>query len=266
MALTQQDALQGNFSPQVILFDMDGTLINTGELILQSFAYTVETVLGIKAPDDELSAAVGTPLISQMERIARAHVTNQHTRSTEALYHHHEEAEIGDSEMGEMLELRTKLMDVYTEKCANLHDYLIKQYDGVEEMLMRFTEAGIPLGVVTSKRRAQAIPDLAHFGLDRYFQKVTCADDLEHHKPDPRPLLYTLNCINESNGTEVRPMDCAYIGDSPFDLLASKRAGMHTVAVTWGLFDRNILLAEKPDRVVNQPAELLYLIPEHNQA
>lgn len=266
MASPQQSALENTFRPQVILFDMDGTLINTGELILQSFDYTVESVLGIKAPDEELAAAVGTPLISQMERIARAHVTNQHARSTEALFHHHEEAKIADSEMGEMIELRTKLMDVYTEKCASLHDRLIKQYDGVEEILMRFTEASIPLGVVTSKRRAQAIPDLAYFGLDRYFQKVTCADDLEYHKPDPRPLLYTLDYINESNGTEVSPNDCAYIGDSPFDLLASKRAGMHTVAVTWGLFDKDVLLAEEPHRMVNEPEELLYLISEYDQA
>lgn len=241
---------------KAILFDLDGTLVNTGSLITKSFRYTLKTVLGIEATDEELVAAVGTPLLEQMERIARSHVVDQHDRPVVALADRSVLNPVEQHHITRVDEVRNELMDVYTARCAAIHDEEIAPYEGVEEMLQELVRAGFPMGVVTSKRRRQAEPDLAHFGLDKYFELLLCADDYPYHKPDPRPLLHAMSQLGELCAVELAVQECAYIGDSPYDVLASKAAGMKTLAVSWGLFTEAQLIAEQPDVMVHHPREI----------
>ena len=74
-------------------------------------------------------------------------------------------------------------------------------------------------------------------------------------RPDPEPLLLAAGRL------AVSPSDCAYVGDSPFDMRAARAAGMHAVGVTWGrIHDRSRLEAEGPDAVVDTAEELLAVL------
>lgn len=245
---------------KAILFDLDGTLVNTGPLILESFRYTVKTVLGAEAPPEELVAAVGTPLIVQMERLARAHLTNPQTRATLSFFDRSPLGVLTGDLADQVATLRETLMTTYSNYCALKHDELILPYEGIEEQLKLAKSTGILLAVVTSKRRIQAEQDIAHFGLDHYFDVLLAADDYEYHKPDPRPLLHAMGLLAHANTLELKPSDCAYIGDSPYDLIASKAAGMLTVAVSWGLFEKRLLMDEYPDVMYDDVTDLGLLL------
>ena len=114
-------------------------------------------------------------------------------------------------------------------------------FPGVPELLADLRETGLPFGVVTSKRHEAAVRGLATFGLDGAFDLLIGSDDCAAHKPDPGPVLQGCRQLG------LRPEECAYVGDSPFDLQAGRGAGCPTAAVLWGMFPEEVLLAEKPE-------------------
>ena len=204
----------------VVLFDLDGTVIDSGAIILASMRHAAKEVLGAEPPDELLMAAVGGPgLEAQMHALAPDRVE--------------------------------ELVNVYRAHNEPLHDELVC-CTGMEDVLVRLKEEGRRLGIVTAKRRATV--DLAFnvLPLRHLFDTIVGGDETERHKPDPAPLLLAAERLN------AEPAQCAYVGDSPFDIRAAKAAGMHAVAVTWGgIHDRSKLVAEKPDEIVDT-AESLY--------
>jgi pyrophosphatase PpaX len=87
--------------------------------------------------------------------------------------------------------------------------------------------------------------------IEHLFETVVGGDETQRHKPDPEPLLLAAHRLR------AEPSECAYVGDSPFDIRAAKAGGMHAVAVSWGgIHDREKLEAEEPDAIVDSPAEL----------
>lgn len=211
-------ALQG------VLFDLDGTLLDTHDLILASFRHATRAVLGVQIPDEKLMARVGVPLLDQM----------------------------GD--FTDDPAMQQELVDVYREHNARVHDELVRIFPGVQASVETLREKGLALGVVTSKRSDIARNGLRVFGLEDAFAFVIGSDSCARHKPDPDPVL--LGC--ERLGLD--PSVCAYVGDSPFDLQASRAAGTYTVAATWGMFPEAVLLAEHPDAVCRAPKELVGLM------
>src|SRR5436190_1287048 len=142
------------------------------------------------------------------------------------------EAESGgpglEAQMQELAPDRVQeLVDVYRAHNEPLHDELVC-CAGIDGLLVRLKEEGRRLGIVTAKRRATV--DLAFnvLPLRHLFETVVGGDETERHKPDPEPLLLAAERLN------VAPAQCAYVGDSPFDIRAAKAAGMHAIAVTWG--------------------------------
>jgi len=227
---------------KALLFDLDGTLINTGPLIVESFRHTAETVLGLDAPPKELIAAVGTPLASQMRGLVERHFGEQ--------------LPVDGTLAQTKEELTTQLLDVYRVYCARVHDEFILPYEGIDAVLQNFARRGVPMGVVTSKIHRSAVADLAYYDLGKYFQILVGADDVSEHKPLPAPLLKGMELLAEHREICLTPKDCAYIGDSPFDTQAGNSAGMHTVAVTYGLFEPESLLEQHPVEIFSTPAEL----------
>jgi pyrophosphatase PpaX len=203
-----------------ILFDLDGTVIDSGGIILASMRHATREVLGREFPDEELLAAVGGPgLEAQMRAL--------------------------DPERAD------ELVSVYRAHNEPLHEELIC-CRGMEDVLARLHAEGRRLGVVTAKRRATVELAFAHVPLAHLFDVVVGGDETERHKPDPAPLLLAARRLR------VPPEDCAYVGDSPFDVRAAKAAGMHAVAVTWGrIHDRSRLEHERPDAIVDAAEELL---------
>ena len=206
---------------RVVLFDLDGTLIDSGAIILASMRHAAETVLARRIPDEELMAAVGGPgLVAQMRAIDAEHAD--------------------------------ELVRVYREHNEPLHEEL-QACEGVLDLLPELKRRGARLGIVTAKRVAtvqlavDVIPEL-----ERYFDVVVGAEDTQRHKPHPDPILEALRRLG------VEPGEAAYVGDSPFDVQAAKAAGVRAVAVTWGrIHDEDRLAREEPDVIVHTAEELL---------
>ncbi len=197
------------------LFDFDGTLVDTTEMIFQSMRHATSSVLG---RDDfsreELLANVGQPLPRQME--------------------------ILDAEKAELL------LEAYRAHHEEHHDALIAEFPGVDEALYRLRAAGVRVVVVTSKRRRSVEMALEKFpGLDLVVDLFVTMEDTTEHKPHPEPLLKGLELAGD-----VPREKAVYVGDSPFDVQAAKAAGLTSVAVSWGAFSDDTLREADPDHLV----------------
>jgi pyrophosphatase PpaX len=203
----------------VVLFDLDGTVVDSGAIILASMQHAVREVLGREYPEEQLLQAVGGPgLEAQMAALDPAQVD--------------------------------ELVRVYRAHNEPLHDEL-EACVGMEDVLVRLHAEGRRLGVVTAKRRVTVELAFATVPLGHLFETVVGGDETERHKPDPQPLLVAAERLGAD------PAETAYVGDSPFDVLAAKAAGMHAIAVTWGrIHDRAKLEEAEPDAIVERAEEL----------
>lgn len=196
---------------RAVLFDFDGTLVDTTELIYLSMRYTSREVLGEELPREVLMQNVGQPLIKQMRAF-------------------------DPGRADEMLE-------VYTRHNAEIHDAEIREFPNVAASVSRLREAGILTGVVTSKRRATVKQALSLFPeLDESMDCFVTMDDTPEHKPDPAPLLLGLQNLGG-----IATQAAAYVGDSPYDIAAARAANMTAVGVSWGAFTEETLRAAGPD-------------------
>ncbi len=209
---------------EAALFDFDGTLVDTTELIYQSMRQTVQEILHEEPPREVLMAGVGQPLPRQMELLAEQLADGYPDRAR----------------------LAAKLLDVYTAHNEANHEALIQQFPGVEHALARLRSSGVRIIVVTSKRRHSVEMALDSFpGLRKVADRFVTMEDTKEHKPHPAPLLKGLELLGE-----VPPKDAAYVGDSPHDVAAAKAAGITSVAVSWGAFSEEVLRAAGPDYLV----------------
>jgi pyrophosphatase PpaX len=204
----------------VVLFDFDGTVIDSGAIILASMRHASQTVLGRELADEILMAAVGGAGLSEQMRLL-------------------DEARVDE------------LVRVYRAHNEPLHAELTC-CAGMEDVLATLKHQGRTLGIVTAKRRQTVALAFEHVPIEHRFDVVVGSDDTERHKPDPDPILHALERL------QAAVDDAAYVGDSPFDIRAAKAAGVHAVAVTWGgIHPRERLAAEKPDALVHTAEELL---------
>jgi pyrophosphatase PpaX len=202
----------------VVLFDLDGTVVDSGGIILASMRHATRTVLAREYTDAELLAQVGGPgLEAQMLALAPDQVE--------------------------------ELVRVYRAHNEPLHETL-EAFPGIGDVLAQLREEGRRLGVVTAKRRATVEIAFAKLPLGHLFDTVVGGDETERHKPDPQPLLLGLERLGE------RPERAAYVGDSPYDMQAANAAGLYAVGVTWGAIHDRGRLADA-DVVVDTPGELL---------
>lgn len=205
----------------VVLFDLDGTLVDSGPIILASYKHATSSVLGLDVPDDELMALVGGPgLHEQMARFSP--------------------------------ERADELVAVYRAHNEPLHDGLLA-FPGIERVLRTLKAEGRKVGVVTAKRRPTVELAFAAVGFGDVFDVVVGSDDTVLHKPNAEPILKALELLGAD------PADAAYVGDSPYDILAARAAGTHAVWVSWGGIhdEERIRAAAHPDAVVHTAEELL---------
>jgi len=201
-----------------VLFDLDGTLIDSGAIILASFKHATRTVLRREIPDAELAARVGgSNIYDQMRAIDVAQAD--------------------------------ELVRVYREHNEPLHDEL-EVFAGIEHVLAELKREGRRLGIVTAKRRQTVELAFAVLPLEPYFDVVVTSDMTERHKPDPAPVFAALELL------DAGPEEAAFVGDSPFDVGAGRAAGVFTVAVAWGNIHPVEALAEA-DALVETPQQLL---------
>jgi pyrophosphatase PpaX len=202
-----------------VLFDLDGTVIDSVTLIRESHRHAVRAVLGLELDDDALVVNVGKPLMEQMHHFS--------PERAEDLFH-------------------TYRRWNHANTAA-----LLEPYEGIDDLLAALAGAGRQMAIVTSKSRDavelawEVLPEVR-----ARFEVVVTADDTRRHKPNPDPLLHALEALGA--GVE----GACYVGDAPFDMQAGRAAGLVTIGVTWGFFARADLEAQGPDLIVDTPAAL----------
>jgi pyrophosphatase PpaX len=180
-----------------VLFDFDGTLIDTNEVIIQSFQYTFRKVLGEEKPLEEIVKNFGEPLAVTMEK---------------------------------MLDIPPEeAMAIYREYHYEKFDDLIEIFPGMLELIRVLKERGYKLGIVTSRLRHTTMKGLEKYGLEDYFDYVLTADDTDRHKPDPTPIVMTLEKLGS------KPEEAIMVGDSMFDILCAHNAGVESILVGWAI-------------------------------
>lgn len=191
---------------RAILYDNDGTLVDTHDLILASMRHATKAVLGREFSEEVLMRGVGTPLDTQLLELAD-----------------------GDEELG------AELARVYREHNHSIHDQSISLFAGVADGLRALHDAGLKQGVVTAKRHWLAQHGLEVMGVWEHLDCLIGADDCPKAKPDPDPIVMAADVLG------VSPQECVYLGDSPYDMQAGLAAGCVTVAALWGMFPQDVL-------------------------
>ena len=212
-----------------ILFDFDGTLANTIDLIVAAFEHTFNVCLGRQFTREEIVSGFGLPLGEAMAQYAPT---------------------------PDMVQV---MRDVYRDFNIAHHDEMIKTIPGVSEAVAQLAASGYKMAVVTSKKTPMAHRGLKCCGLDKYITTVVGCDDTAHNKPHPEPMLAGARLLG------LAPEECICIGDSPFDLQSGHDAGAVTVAVRYTSFAWEKMLAEgSPDYVIDNMLELPGLIAKIN--
>jgi pyrophosphatase PpaX len=202
----------------VVLFDLDGTVVDSGGIILASMRHATRTVLARDFSDEELMARVGGPGLEAQMRALDANRVDE-------------------------------LVTVYREHNEPLHDTL-EACVGMEDLLATLKHQGRRLGVVTAKRRETVELAFARIPLAHNFDVLVGGDETSHHKPHPEPLLLALERLAAS------PDEAAYVGDSPYDMQAACAAGIYAIGVSWGRIHDRAALGDA-DVIVDTAEELL---------
>ncbi|MFB4161705.1 pyrophosphatase PpaX [Geomicrobium sp. JSM 1781026] len=205
-----------------VLFDLDGTLVDSNELIISSFEHTLGHYYPGEYSRTEILPFIGPSLNDTFQRL--------------------------DVERAE------EMIAMYIEHNHRHHDELLKEYEGVREAISRLFEAGFKLGVVTTKRKTTTERGLEITGLKPYFSTIVTFDDVEHVKPHPEPLKKAMQALGS------QPAQTLMVGDNTHDIDGGKRAGTATAAVSWAVRGLDEVKALHPDYVLNDMRDLLNIL------
>ncbi len=213
-----------------VLFDLDGTLIDTNPIIIKSYQHAFKTHFPqLDISEKTIIEDIGPPL----ETIFRKYT---------------DDAELIDTTIQTYLSYYRK----------HEHD-LFKLYPGVRSTLELLKKNGIKIAIVTSKFLESANPSVEHFNLNPYFDVFISLDQVKHPKPDPEPVLLALKKLNSTDKAIM-------IGDNPSDIQAGKNAGILTAGVAWSIKGKRVLLDEHPDYLLENMHDILDIIKKESGA
>lgn len=199
-----------------LLFDLDGTLVDSIELIFRSMRHAFHGHTGHVPSDEEWRALIGRPLVDSFREF-----------------------------VGEAPEVE-RLIGRYREYQLEHHDRLVRPYEGVVAAIRGFAIAGHPMALVTSKADWLAKRALVHVGLDDIISVVVGCDSCTRHKPHPEPVERALALLRSA------ATDAIFVGDSPHDVESGRAAGVYTIGVTWGAFTRDEMARAGADLVIHE--------------
>ncbi len=207
-----------------VLFDLDGTLVDSNEIIIASYIHAYKSHLPGRVPAREtIIEQIGPPLKETFSK---------HTTDAETL---------------------KKLIATYLDHYrANEHAYFCL-YDGVVDVLERLKTRGVNLGIVTSKFKEAAMPSIRHFGLDEYLDCIVTLDDVDEPKPSAEGVQRALEHFDNVRGA-------LFVGDNESDILAGRRAGVLTAGVRWSIKGEATLQAAKPDYMIARMEDILAIL------
>ncbi|EUJ25599.1 pyrophosphatase PpaX [Listeria floridensis FSL S10-1187] len=208
-----------------LLFDLDGTLINTNELIIATFQATLQEFMPEKTfTREDILPFIGPPI----------------TETFANLYP----------------EKADEMVSYYRAYTNEHHDELILEYDGVYEAIRALSEEDYKLAIVSTKIYDTVMRGLKVMGLDKFFQLVIGFDQVQAAKPDPEGINMALTLLN------ALPDEAIMIGDNYHDILAGKNAGVKTAGVAWSIKGEAFLNEYKPDYMLHSMGDLIEIVRE----
>ncbi|WP_121663512.1 pyrophosphatase PpaX [Metabacillus litoralis] len=205
-----------------LLFDLDGTLINTNELIIESFLHTLHSYYPDQYKREDVLPFIGPTLYDTFNSINPEKVE--------------------------------EMVKVYRKFNHEQHDVLVKEYETVFETVKTLKEKGFKLGIVTTKIRATVNMGLTLTKLDQFFDVVVTLDDVENAKPHPEPVLKALEQLGS------KPEEAIMVGDNHHDVEAGKNAGTKTAGVAWSIKGRDYISSHNPDYLLETMSDLLPIV------
>lgn len=197
-----------------LLFDLDGTVVDSIELIVQAAEHAYDGRDGPRPTRAEWLALIGTPLAPMLRRWA------------------HDEDDL------------KFLWDRYRAFQVEHHDRLVAPYPGVVDLIRRLHDRGHAMAIVSSKLEAGIRRSLDFIGLTDCFGALIGIEATEKHKPEPEPVLLALERLSAPAASAW------FIGDSPYDVMAGNAAGVRTIGVLSGPYDRAAMEQAKPTHLV----------------
>jgi pyrophosphatase PpaX len=211
---------------KAVLFDLDGTLIDTNNLIIQSFKHTFKKHLNREVPENEIVMHFGEPLLDTFARYDR------------------DNADI--------------LIQTYRAHNETVHDELTTEIVGAKETLRELKALGIKIGIVTSKRRALAERGLKLFNLHELMEVIISPEDTTKHKPHAEPILKACEKLG------ILPEEALMVGDSHFDILSGKNAGAKSCLVKYTVLPVEEIMAHNPEYAIDKIDDVLEIIRQEN--
>ncbi|AIE61311.1 pyrophosphatase PpaX [Bacillus methanolicus] len=211
-----------NTKINTVLFDLDGTLIDTNELIISSFLHTLEKYYPGKYKRADVIPFMGPTLEETFEGINK--------------------------------DWAEDMAKTYREFNISNHDLFVKEFDGVYETVRILKENGFKLGIVTTKRLDVALKGVKLTKLDEFFDCIVAIEHVKKPKPDPEPILLALERLRSV------PEEALMVGDNHHDILGGKNAGTKTAGVAWSLKGKDYLAQFEPDYMLDNMSDLLSIL------
>lgn len=214
-----------NAAIRTVLYDLDGTILDTNELIIQSFLHALQDVVPAGFGAEQIIPSMGQPLINQMQLFSN-------------------------------LEEVSHLISRYREFNLRQHDELVKPFPYVPEVMRRLQQAGIQQGIVTTKIRLTTEKGLRFTGIYDYVapEAIVTIDDVEQAKPHPEPILKAMEALGADPATTIM------VGDSTVDMIAAEAAGCIPVGVAWSLKGEAILRESGARHIIHDMRDLVELL------
>lgn len=206
-----------------VLFDLDGTIIDTNELIIISFLHVLEQHFPGRYKREDIIPHMGQPLTVQMEHY-------------------------GGPEMREFL------AEAYREHNEEIHDEHVREFPNVLETLEELKKLGVTMGIVTTKQRKTAEMGAKLVGIDQHMKAFIVFQDTEKHKPSPDPVLKAMEKMN------ANPSRTLMVGDSQYDIQAAHNAGVHAAGVSWSMKGPEFLQQFNPEYLLDDMKDLILIV------
>ncbi|MEK4471737.1 pyrophosphatase PpaX [Paenibacillus sp. FSL R7-0048] len=209
---------------ECVLFDLDGTIVDTNELIISSFMYALKDNGLAPLTREEIIPHMGTTLQQQMRVFSGLEDVNGTLEKSYRFYNNEH------------------------------HDELVRSFPLVKETIEELSRRGIKLGIVTTKIRPTTIKTLERFDLLKYMDTIVTVNDVTEPKPHPEPVLTAVHNLG------VDPRKTLMIGDSAVDIQSAKAAGVYAAGVSWSLKGEDTLRKYDPDFIIHNMKDIIEIM------
>lgn len=208
-----------------IIFDFDGTVANTNGLVIDSWQHVYQKLSGHKVDEAVIRTTFGEPLPTSMEKA----FPNIPVEESIGIYRNHQK-------------------DIYEE--------MIEPFPGMVDLMRQLKEKGYKVGIATSRMKSSTLVGLRKFGVMDYIDALVTCDDTNKHKPDPEPVLISLERL------QAKPEEALMIGDSMFDIKCAHNAGVKAVLVGWAeaVTEEDLQGSDAPEYQIEKAEDLFKIL------